>query len=92
MPDLGREKPQGLAVPTGFPKLNPTGGPHISWLGRQANTIRTDQARIGRLEAPEGHANGALEVNVLIIGAAEREVCRCGVTIRDRREAEDETP
>jgi hypothetical protein len=63
----------------------------VSWLGRQANTTRTDQARIGRLKAPEGPANCALEVNVLIIGAAEREVCRCGVAIRDRHEADDET-
>jgi len=45
-------------------------------LRRQAHAARTDQAGIGRLEAPERPARCTLEVNVLVVGAAEREISR----------------
>jgi len=38
-----------------------------SGLRWQARAARADQARIGRLEAPEGPADRAFEVNVLIV-------------------------
>src|SRR6516165_5285672 len=55
-----------------------------SGLRLQAHAARTDQARIGRLEAPEGPADRAFEVNVLIVGAAEGKVSRQHVAVRNR--------
>src|SRR5271169_1374267 len=60
-------------------------------LRRQTNTAGADQTRIGRLEAPECSARCPLEIDVLIIGPAKSEVGCCGVAIRNRHEAEDQT-
>src|SRR5262249_20958777 len=61
-----------------------------SGLRWQAHAARTDQARIGRLEAPEGPADRAFEVNVLIVGAAERKVSRQHVAVRNRHKTDDD--
>src|SRR6516162_7643366 len=61
-----------------------------SGLRLQAHAARTDQARIGRLEAPEGPADRAFEVNVLIIGAAEGKVSRQHVAVRNRYKTDDD--
>src|ERR1700726_4999500 len=53
-------------------------------LRRQTNAARPDQAGIGRLEAPEGSACRPLQVDILIVGAAEREIGCCGVVVRYR--------
>src|SRR5262249_13462054 len=62
-----------------------------SRLRRQADAARADQARIGRLEAPEGPADGAFEVNVPIVGAAEGKVGRQHVAVRNRHKTDDDT-
>src|SRR6516162_5199381 len=61
-----------------------------SGLRWQAHAARTDQARIGRLEAPEGPADRAFEVNVLIVGAAEGKVSRQHVAVRNRYKTDDD--
>src|ERR1700674_2149537 len=61
-----------------------------SRLCRQAHTSRADQARIGRLETPEGPAGCPLEVYVLIVGAAESEVGRCVIAIWNRHETKND--
>src|SRR5271156_1671070 len=60
-----------------------------SGLRRQANAARPDQPGIGRLEAPEGPADCPLEVDVLIVGAAEGEVGGCEIAIGYRYETQD---
>src|SRR4051794_3449496 len=46
----------------------------VSRLHRQARAAGTDQAGVGRLEAVDPPADRALEVDVLVVGAAEGEV------------------
>src|SRR6516164_8090398 len=55
----------------------------------QAHTARADQAGIRRLEAPEGPADRALEIDVLIVGAAEGEVGGRSVVVRYRHKAQN---
>src|SRR5262249_57098128 len=62
-----------------------------SGLRRQTNAARPDQAGIRRLEAPEGSADCTLQVNGLIVRAAEREVGCCGVIVRYRHKTEDDS-
>src|SRR6516162_118133 len=61
-----------------------------SGLRWQAHAARTDQARMRRLEAPEGPTDRAFEVNVLIVGAAEGKVSRQQVAVRNRHKADDD--
>src|ERR1700719_1001185 len=60
-------------------------------LRRQTNAARPDQAGIGRLEAPEGSACRPLQVDILIVGAAEREIGCCGVVVRYRHKTENDS-
>src|SRR5262249_62005456 len=59
-------------------------------LGRRAYAARADQARIGRLEAPEGPADRAFEVDVPIVGAAEGKVGRQYIAVRNRHKTDDD--
>src|SRR6266436_9294074 len=61
-----------------------------SLLRRQANAAGADQAGIGRLEPPEGAARRSLQIDVLVVGAAEGEVGGCRVAVRDRNETEND--
>src|SRR5437867_13427173 len=59
-------------------------------LRRQAHTPRSDQPGIGGLEAPEGPADSAHQIDVLIIGAAEGEISCCRVIIWYRHETDND--
>src|ERR1700736_4404492 len=61
-----------------------------SELRRQANAARPDQPGVGRLEAPEGPAGCPLQVDGLMVGAAERKVGCCGVIVRYRHKTEND--
>jgi len=51
-------------------------------LRRQAHASRADQAGIGRLETPEGAADGPLQKDIPVVRAAERKVGRRQVAVR----------
>src|SRR6266851_9827874 len=53
-----------------------------SRLRRQAHASRADQAGIGRLETPEGAADGPLQKDIPVVRAAERKVGRRQVAVR----------
>src|SRR5580704_7278832 len=61
-----------------------------SGLRWQPNAARPDQPGIGCLEPPEGPAGRALQVDGLIVGAAERKVGCCGVVVRYRHKTEND--
>jgi len=62
-------------------------GSRLRW---EARTAWPDQAGIGCLEAPEGPADRALQVDVLVVRAPEREIGRHQIAIRHRHETENE--
>src|SRR5689334_19171891 len=61
-----------------------------SLLRWQANAARPNQAGIGRLKAPKGPAGCPLQIDGLIVGAAEREVGCCSVGVRYRHKTEND--
>src|SRR5580704_15623065 len=61
-----------------------------SLLRRQANAARPDQPGIGRLEPPEGPADCPLQIDGLIVRAAERKVGCCSVAVRYRHKTEND--
>src|SRR5271156_101197 len=62
-----------------------------SGLRRQANAARPDQSGVGRLEPPESSTDCPLQINKLIVGAAEREIRCCGVIVGYRHITENDS-
>src|SRR5262245_29689792 len=77
----------------GFPRLGgevdrSRHGTRLS-LRRQAHTPRSDQPRIGGLEAPEGPADSTHQIDVLIIGTAEGEIGCCRIVVWYRHKTDN---
>src|SRR5215813_127998 len=59
-------------------------------LCRQAHAPGTDQAGVGRFEAPEGPADCSHQIDVLVVRAAKSEVGGCGVIVRYSHKTEND--
>jgi len=59
-------------------------------LCREADPAGSDQSGIWCLEAPERAGDRPLEIDVLVVRAAERKVGRRHVAVRDRHEADND--
>src|SRR5215467_11677669 len=73
-------------------RVKSSAGPGLlaaSGLRRQPHAARPDQARIGRLETPDGSADGPFHVDILVVWTSKRKVRTCDIAIRQRHITED---